>query len=115
MFLSKSQHVLLLTRIHETAAQNITQSSCDVKPHLDQSYIPIGAVFLVFSLIAVGMRFASSFSANVGYGWTDRFLGLALVCPSLFNSTLIAANLIWRWRLTDTMLYGRPGALRTLP
>jgi hypothetical protein len=45
-------------------------------------------VFLVLAMVAAGMRFANSFYATGRYGWDDRFLALAWVCPCLANLSL---------------------------
>lgn len=60
-------------------AQDLTLSACGVKPSVNRSYTPVGAVFLVFASLAVSMRFANSFYTTGRYGWDDRFLALALV------------------------------------
>ncbi|KAL2255381.1 hypothetical protein VTK26DRAFT_3487 [Humicola hyalothermophila] len=58
--------------------QNITLSACGVKPHVDQTFIPVFAVFVALSCVAVAMRFWNRFYTSGRFGWDDWFLALAL-------------------------------------
>lgn len=71
--------------------KNLTNTACDIFPHVDHSYMAPFVAFVVLSAVAVGLRVISRIQAKLAAWWDDFIVTLSFVripLPSIlaFNS-----------------------------